>query len=408
MPGKAGSSAGWTLMTRWGKRSRNAGSTSCMYPASTTSSAPAPASQSAIATSRAARSACSPAGNARTGTFAARARSSARASGLSEPTATTSMPARPWTRSRIACRFDPSPEARTPTFTRPPTPRGPSRATIRGGRGSRRLQHRVVPAAGLQRAGVEQGIDPFEHGGTAQVAERAVVRQAVPAVLEQDLRAPAAQDLDRARAAERRAREGDDLDDRLVERPGLAGRHGTLRELARTAAAAGGRPGRRRGERGVADVAARHVGRRHLAVAEVAQDALPPARGALDPRPHGPVLPPARAGALLRGRPAERERAAVPRADHPAHHPIGRRRARLDDADPGEVAHDRADDLLVAAREARDPLHRHIEPPRLAAGDRRLAGARRRAGERTGHRLERRLLHGGSLDEEHVQALVPR
>ncbi len=55
-------------------------------------------------------------GNARTGTPAADARSSAGAAGLSDATATISMASRPWTRSSSACRFVPVPEARTATF----------------------------------------------------------------------------------------------------------------------------------------------------------------------------------------------------------------------------------------------------------------------------------------------------
>ena len=53
-------------------------------------------------------------------TPAARARSSARAPGLSEPTPTTSIPSRPCSRSRIACRLVPLPEART-TMRKPLT-----------------------------------------------------------------------------------------------------------------------------------------------------------------------------------------------------------------------------------------------------------------------------------------------
>src|SRR5215218_2784696 len=103
---------------------------------------------------------------------------------------------------------------------------------------------------------------------------------------------------------------------------------------------------------------------------------------------------------------------------------------------------DRANDLLVAAGEARQLLDRHVEPRRLAAGHRRCAwgagdrslarGAGRacrgagdpplargagdrplargagRAREGAGDRLERRLLDRRALDEEDVQALVAR
>ena len=48
-----------------------------------------------------------------------RARSSALAPGLSEPTPTTSTPSRPCSRSRIACRFVPVPEARTTSLNEP-------------------------------------------------------------------------------------------------------------------------------------------------------------------------------------------------------------------------------------------------------------------------------------------------
>jgi hypothetical protein len=134
--------------------------------------------------------------------------------------------------------------------------------------------------------------------------------------------------LDRAGAADRGVGAADDVEDRLVERAGLARGDRPLREL-RAATLTRGRGPRRRcdrhgGQRGIADVAAGNgrLGRR--AVAEVAQDALAAAAVALDPRPHGAVLAPARAGALLRGRAAVRQRAGVPVAGHAAHHAVGR------------------------------------------------------------------------------------
>src|SRR5918994_5994727 len=340
MPGKAGSSVGWTLTTRCGKRARNAGSSSCMYPARTTSATPRSWSQSAIAASRARRSGNASAANTRVGTPAASARRSARASRLSDPTATTSTASRPWTVSRIACRLEPSPDASTPTLTPPPDRRP-----------SRRLQYGVVATARADRAGLEQRVHPLEHRLPGHVAERAVVRQPVPPVLEQHLGTTTPEHLDRARAPERRARQRHHLDDGLVERLDVVRGDGPLGELARAAAGAaaarrGGR--RRRRDLRVAHVAAGSVGQGGAAVAEVLEDAAAPACRALDPGPDGAVLAPARARALLGRGAAEGERATVPRAGDPAEHAIGRRRARLHDARAGEVADDRAHHLRVA------------------------------------------------------------
>src|SRR5262245_51173509 len=94
------------------------------------------------------------------------ARCSAWASGLSEPTATTSA-SRPWTRSKIAWRLVPAPEASTPTFTQPPISGSARRSS----------------AACLG----EQRVDTGEDVLVAQVRERAVVRQAVVGVLLHDL-----------------------------------------------------------------------------------------------------------------------------------------------------------------------------------------------------------------------------
>ena len=63
----------------------------------------------------------------------------------------------------------------------------------------------------------EQLVDAAEHVGRAQVRERAVGGELVVGVLDDHLRAPAAQDLDRARATDRGTRRADDLEDRLVE-----------------------------------------------------------------------------------------------------------------------------------------------------------------------------------------------
>ena len=84
------------------------------------------------------------------------------------------------------------------------------------------------------------------------MAERPVVGQPVPAVLEQHLRAPAAQDLHGARAADAGRRERDDLEDRVVERRRVARHDGRCAAGAgprRGAAPARAAPGRSRGRR---------------------------------------------------------------------------------------------------------------------------------------------------------------
>ena len=89
----------------------------------------AASSQSPIAASRAPRSACS---RARRPPSRPRRRAPARAPsrrGLFEATPTTSIPSRPCSRSRIACRLVPVPEARTATrnaLTRQRAGRGPT------------------------------------------------------------------------------------------------------------------------------------------------------------------------------------------------------------------------------------------------------------------------------------------
>src|SRR3954452_25104220 len=144
---------------------------------------------------------------------AALARASACACGLSEPTATTSMPSRPCTRSRMACRLVPVPEARTPTLTPSPDPDTCP---------SRHLELRELPPGGHERAGAEQCVHPREDHLGAEVRPRAVRLQPVVGVLDDDLRAPAAQDLDRPGAADRRLGRAHDVEDRLVERPEVA------------------------------------------------------------------------------------------------------------------------------------------------------------------------------------------
>src|SRR5436305_7613719 len=78
-----------------------------------TKSASRSSTHSAIAASRSPRSPKSSRGKSPTAIRAARARSIAGAPRLSEPTPTTSIPSRIWMRSKIACRFDPVPLART-------------------------------------------------------------------------------------------------------------------------------------------------------------------------------------------------------------------------------------------------------------------------------------------------------
>ena len=148
------------------------------------------------------------------------------------------------------------------------------------------------------------------------------------------------------------------------------------------------------------------VGRGRRAVAEVAQDPLAAALRALDPGPHGAVLAPAGARALLRRRAAARERAAVPLAGQPPGHAVGRRGRRLHDPGAREVADDRADLLLVAG-ERGEVARRHV-----VARQRRGAAARRRgrrvgrAHDRARDRLQLVVADRRALDEEHVQPLV--
>src|SRR5919197_2955166 len=104
----------------------------------------------------------------------------------------------PWTVSSSACRLVPSPEARTPTFTAGPA------CSARGSCRRPPEPQLGVGAAGRDEAAlVEQLVDPREHLLGAEVRERAVGGQTVVGVLAHELRAPAAQDLDRARAADR-------------------------------------------------------------------------------------------------------------------------------------------------------------------------------------------------------------
>ena len=192
-------------------------------------------------------------------------------------------------------------------------------------------------------------------------------------MLEQDLRAPAAQHLDRAGPPERRPRERDDLDDRLVERPDVAGRDRPLRELARAASACRAGAGRAAAGRSDGSQTSQHgpAGAGALAVAEVAQDA--PRGGTSCPRPSAHTARYWRQRARVPSCAAERQSASA----RPSHVPVTRPSTRSGadglgwiDADARQVADDRAHDLLVAAGVAREPLDRHVEARRLAAGDR--------------------------------------
>ena len=161
------------------------------------------------------------------------------------------------------------------------------------------------------------------------------MRQPVPAVLEQHLRAAAAQDLDRAGAPERRPRERDDLDDRLVERrrrrprrPGAArAGAGRRRGAARRArAAAGASDGSQTSQHGP-------VRRRRAAVAEVAQDAA--RAGSPSPSTHAQTARYWRQRARVPSCAAERQSASARPSQVPVTRPsdaVGRRRARLDHA----------------------------------------------------------------------------
>ena len=221
-----------------------------------------------------------------------RARAPVRA-GLSEPTATTSTPSRPWTRSRMACRFVPAPEASTPTRS------GLTAA-------SRHLQLREAPAGRAQGARRRPARRRARARPAPQVSVGAVVRQPVVGVLRAPpssarragSRPPAS---GRPRAVPRRPR----LEDRLVERtatsPAATGRCASCAGRPEPAAPrrAGG-SGSAGTQLGVADVAARA---RSGAGAERSPKwrRMPSRRQrlALDPRPHGAVLAPARPRALL-------------------------------------------------------------------------------------------------------------
>ena len=213
-----------------------------------------------------------------------RARASACAPGLSEPTATTSAPrAVDAVEDRLevragAGREDADVHATSSFGKRPPVER--------------------------RRPAREQRVDRGEDLLGAQVAVRAVVRQAVVGVLLDHLRAAAAQDLDAARAPD--ARRG------VRRRPRrIAPSRSTAGASERCRGAAPARRARAtdRRRRSTAPVG---VGLRRIA--EVAQDALAPAAAALDPRPDRAVLAPADARALLGGGAADRQRRAVPRA----------------------------------------------------------------------------------------------
>ena len=172
----------------------------------------------------------------------------------------------------------------------------------------------------------------------------------------------------------------------------------TTSTMAASRSPAGGPPTTARGagaaghELGRADVAARHFGLRLRAIAEVAQDGRAAAIGALHEGPHRAVLAPARALRIARRRPAGRPRAPVEARDDAPAQAIDGRRRRTHHAGPREVADDGAHALGLRIAGGR---HRQV-----------VASVDRGAQQRAGHRLERRVVDLGALDEEDVQALV--
>src|SRR3954452_5244924 len=127
-----------------------------MYPASTTSSTPCSSSHVAITRSRSSRSAWKSRLNVAVGTPAARARTSTWASLRLEATAVTGSPL-----SRIACRFEPLPEARTPIIDSS----NPADGRLAGGR---LRDHGAEPDAEVEHAPelllVDVAREPVEDG----------------------------------------------------------------------------------------------------------------------------------------------------------------------------------------------------------------------------------------------------
>ena len=219
----------------------------------------------------------------------------------------------------------------------------------------------------------------------AEVAVRAVARQAVVGVLGDHLRAAAAEDLDAARAAHARARPGTTTS-RIALSRSAAGES----VLWRTGS---GRLGHRRG---IADVAARA----RWARAPSGRRSGAGSRGgdSLRPRPtptpsgtgaSGPACPPASTALHTASV------VPVPRADDPAGDAIGRRGRGLDDARPGQVADDGAHRVLLT-------LVRELVQVQAVARRRALG----RAHDLARDRLQQVLADLRALDEEHVQALV--
>ena len=190
------------------------------------------------------------------------------------------------------------------------------------------------------------------HRRSAGARTRRSRRQPVVRMLGDHLRAPAAQDLDRARAPDRRRALQHDIEDRVVQRrPAAPVRERELDALgsaqaARTHAptpAAGPSAGAAGSHPGIADVAARHRGCRTATGPRSAP--ATPRDGTASARrsPRSPGTAPARPLGVARRAAARRERAAVPGRQRacPAS-AVGRRGSRRDHAGAREMADDRA------------------------------------------------------------------
>ena len=303
MPGKAGSSAGWTLTTRAGKRARNAGVEQLHVAREHDELDAARLQPVAIAASRAARSAYSPRANT--------ARLDARQRGALQRL-----------RVRLVGPDGDHLDALAPVDA------VQDRLQVRAGAGGEDADLHATSSFG-KRPPVERSVPAVSSASTrgqhvvgAQVRVRAVVGQAVVGVLRDDLRAPAAQHLDRARAPDLGLGGGDRLQDRLVEVADVALGDGALRELGLGAGLAGARPrGMTRREPGIAHVAARAAAR---ATSGRRSGAGCPRAGTASPSTHAHTARYWRQRAFVPSCAAVRQRASARPSQSPASRPATR------------------------------------------------------------------------------------